>query len=83
MAMTRWEFTPEYEDEALKLVINTARAVATLARKLWINTAPLGRWVAAFTVRHDQDYRRLIASPDQGGERSVGAIEESSGSSLF
>ena len=61
MAMTRREFTPEYEDEALKLVINTGRAVATLARKLWINTAPLGWWVAAFTVRHDQD----LSTPDR------------------
>lgn len=76
MARTRREFTPEYEDEALKLVVNTGRAVATLARELGINTAPLGWWVAAFTVRHDQDYRRMIASPDQGWERSGAAIEE-------
>jgi transposase len=55
MARTRREFTPEYEYEALKLVINTGRAVATLARELGINTASLGWWVAAFTVRHDQD----------------------------
>jgi hypothetical protein len=27
-------FTPEYKDEAVKLVINTGRAVATVAREL-------------------------------------------------
>ncbi|WP_104082338.1 transposase [Cryobacterium sp. Y11] len=39
---TRREFTPEYKDEAVKLVINTGRAVATVARELGINEASLG-----------------------------------------
>ena len=53
MARTRREFTPEYKDEAVKLVINTGRAVATVARELGINEASLGRWVAAFKARQD------------------------------
>ena len=51
MGRTRRGFTPEYKDEAVKLVINTGRTVATVARELGINEATLGRWVNAFRVR--------------------------------
>jgi len=37
MSRTRREFTPEYKDEAVKLVISTGRAVATVARERGIN----------------------------------------------
>ncbi len=53
MAKARREFTPEYKDEAVKLVITTGRAVATVARELGINEASLGRWVGAFKARND------------------------------
>ena len=36
MGNARREFTPEYKDEAVKLVINTGRAVAVVARELGI-----------------------------------------------
>lgn len=45
MGRRRREFTPEYKDEAVKLVINTGRTVAVVARELGINEATLGRWV--------------------------------------
>ena len=47
MARSRREFTPEYKDEAVKLVVTTGRAVGTVARELGINEATLGRWVTA------------------------------------
>ena len=53
MARSRREFTPEYKDEAVKLVITTGRAVATVARELGINEASLGRWVTAFKTRNE------------------------------
>ena len=52
---TRQDFTPEYKDEAVKLVVNTGRTVATVARELGINEATLGRWVIAFKVRTGTD----------------------------
>ena len=44
MGNTRREFTPEYKDETVKLVINTGRAIATVAvaAELGINEASLG-----------------------------------------
>ena len=53
MGRQRREFTPEFKDEAVKLVINTGRAVATVARELGIHEATLGRWVNLFRTRHD------------------------------
>jgi transposase len=53
MGRQRREFTPEYKDEAVRLVVNTGRAVATVARELGVNEATLGRWVNAFKARQD------------------------------
>jgi hypothetical protein len=43
----RREFSPEYKDEAVKLVINTGRPVATVARELGVKEQTLGRWELA------------------------------------
>ena len=53
MGSQRREFTPEYKDEAVKLVINTGRPVATLARELGIKEQTLGRWVNVFKARQE------------------------------
>ncbi len=45
MGRQRREFSPEYKDEAVGLVINTGRTVAVVGRELGINEATLGRWV--------------------------------------
>lgn len=45
MGSQRREFTPEYKDEGVKLVVNTGRAVATVARELGVKEQTLGRWV--------------------------------------
>ena len=36
MERQRREFTPEYKDEAVKLVVNTGRTVATVAGELGV-----------------------------------------------
>ena len=58
MGRTRRGFTPEYKDEAVKLVINTGRTVAVVARELGVQESTLGRWVHDFRAR---------ASASQGG----------------
>jgi transposase len=61
MGRKRRGFTPEYKDEAVKLVINTGRTVATVARELGLNEATLGRWV------HDFRARATAGQAGQGG----------------
>lgn len=53
MGRQRRAFTPEYKDEAVKLVINTGRPIAVVARELGIVEATLGRWVNTFKAAHD------------------------------
>ena len=53
MGSQRREFTPEYKDEAVKLVINTGRPVATVARELGVKEQTLGRWVNLFRERQE------------------------------
>ena len=45
MKSQRRAFTPEFKDEAVKLVINTGRPVATVARELGIVEQTLSHWV--------------------------------------
>lgn len=53
MGSKRREFTPEYKDEAVRLVVNTGRRVAIVARELGIVEQTLGNWVKAYRVRHE------------------------------
>ena len=53
MGRQRREFSPEYKDEAVKVVINTGRTVAVVARELGIQESTLGRWVNVFKERRD------------------------------
>jgi len=53
MGRQRREFTPEYKDEAVKLVINTGRPVVVVARELGVKEQTLGRWVNLYKSRQD------------------------------
>ena len=57
-------FTPEYKDEAVKLVINTGRMVSAVARELGVQESTLGRWV--------HDFRAMAAA----GEAGEGGLSE-------
>jgi transposase len=41
----RPKFTPEFKDEAVKLVIETSRPIAEVAREIRVNEGTLGNWV--------------------------------------
>jgi transposase len=51
MGSTRRRFTPEFKDEAVKLVINTGRPVATVARELGLRGQTLGPRVKSLKAR--------------------------------
>lgn len=46
------KFTPEYRDEAVKMVIHTQRPIAEVARELGINEGTLGTWVSRYREQH-------------------------------
>ncbi len=43
----RRTFSPEYKHEAARLVIDTGRTIAEVARELGVRSQSLGKWVAA------------------------------------
>lgn len=50
----RRTFTPEYRREAARLVIDTGRPIAQVARELGLGEQLLGRWVHAEEDRTDE-----------------------------
>lgn len=46
------KFTPEYRDEAVRLVLDTSRPVAEVARDLGLNEGTLGNWVREYRDVH-------------------------------
>jgi transposase-like protein len=45
------KFSPEFKDDAVRLVIDGSRPIAQVARELGINEGTLGNWVNVYTPR--------------------------------
>jgi len=45
-------FSPEFRDEAVKMVIETSRPIARVAKELGINEGTLGNWVNVYCREH-------------------------------
>ena len=62
MPERRRKFSPEFRDEAVKMVVNGSRSVAEVARELGLNPGTLGNWVAAYRRAHPIDEPPLTIS---------------------
>jgi transposase len=58
----RRKFSPEYRDEAVKLVTESSRPIAAVARELGINEGTLGNWVAQYRKAHPEQEEPLTIS---------------------
>ena len=45
-------FSSEFKDEAVKMVIETSRPIARVAKELGINEGTLGNWVSVYRREH-------------------------------
>ena len=52
MARIRRTFSPEFREDAVKLVIESSRPIAQVARELGIGEATLGNWVNKYRRDH-------------------------------
>ncbi|GAA1790260.1 hypothetical protein GCM10009682_10380 [Luedemannella flava] len=62
MARAKKNFTSAYRDEAVKMVIETSRPIAQVARELGINEGTLGNWVNTYRRQHPVDEAPLTLS---------------------
>lgn len=62
MSSMRRKFSREYREEAVKLVIDTSRPIAEVARELGLNEGTLGNWVNTYRREHAGDEPPLDVS---------------------
>jgi transposase len=62
MARAKKSFSAAYRDEAVKMVIETSRPIAQVARELSINEGTLGNWVNVYRREHPVDEAPLTLS---------------------
>ena len=46
------KYSPEFRDEAVKLVIETSRPIVEVAREIGVNAGTLGNWVNRYRKEH-------------------------------
>ncbi len=62
MEKKRRAFTPEYKEEAAKMVIETSRPIAAVAREIGVNEQTLRNWVGAYRRSHADEEPPLSVS---------------------
>src|SRR5450759_4306864 len=62
MQERRRKFTPEFRDEAVKMVIETSRPITEIARDIHVNEGTLGNWVNKYRTEHVDDEPALSVS---------------------
>ena len=53
--MSQRRYTPEFKQEAARLVVESGRPIAQVARELGINDQTLGPWVQKYRRDHEMD----------------------------
>ena len=58
----RGNFSPEFKEEAARMVVETSRSIADVARELGLNGTTLGYWVKAYRESHGGEEPELGVS---------------------
>lgn len=62
MTTKRLKYSPEFKGEAVRMVIDSSRPVADVARELSVNEGTLGNWVNRYRVEHPVAEQPLTVS---------------------
>jgi len=62
LSQQRRKFSPEFRDEAVKMVIESSRPIAQVARELGINEGTLANWVNRYRKDHADEEPPLTVS---------------------
>ena len=49
------KFSPEFRAEAVRMVIDSSRPIAQVAKELGVNDGTLGNWVGQYRAEHAED----------------------------
>ncbi len=49
------KFTPEFREEAARMVVQSSRAIADVGREIGVHEGTLGSWVKAYREKHAED----------------------------
>ncbi|MFI9590533.1 transposase [Nonomuraea sp. NPDC052265] len=72
MTRRRRQFSPEFKDEAVRMVLEGDRTVASVAREFGINASTLGSWVNRHRIVNAQDEQPgPVAGPDRARIREL------------
>ena len=52
MSERRRKFSPEFKEEAVKLVTESSRPIAEVAREIGVNEGTLGNWLMKYRAEH-------------------------------
>jgi transposase len=55
MVAKHQKYSPEFREEAAKMVVEGSRAIAQVARELGLSETSLGNWVRAYREAHASD----------------------------
>lgn len=62
MPEKRVRYSPEYKEEAARMVVESGRPIAEIAREIHVNETTLGTWVAKYRRDHAEDEPPLTLS---------------------
>jgi len=66
----RPEYSPEFREEAAKMVVESSRSIVQVAREIKVNEATLGGWVKRYRDKHADDEPELQL-PDRARLREL------------
>jgi transposase len=81
VSKNRRSYTPEYKDEAAKMVVELSRPVASVARECGLNEQTLRNWVNVYREAHAGEEPPLnVPEPASGNSRkkSVNSVSKRS-----
>ena len=55
MVAKHQKYSPEFREEAARMVVNASRPIAQVARELGVSETALGNWVRAYREAHASD----------------------------
>ncbi|MEV0592138.1 transposase, partial [Nonomuraea cavernae] len=71
MTRRRRQFSREFKEEAIRMVLEGDRTVASVAREFDINASTLGGWVNRHRIASAQEERQPVSGPDRARIREL------------